>query len=119
MPSRPGNNPAAHRASQVIRQSGSVARQPAVMPPLRSRLLITVPVAPAEEDQPQVTSMNLEVTKTYTVVEGQVAEDMIQYELRDSDGKVLDRGMGDNLADALLGFAIRLENGEDPDLPNN
>ncbi len=114
-----GNNATIHRTPQVIRAHSSVTQQNALLIGRQRRAsFFVVPPAPVEEEQPQVTSLGLEVTRTFTILEAQLAEDVALYELREGDKVLEDRGLG-TITDALLGLAIRLEEGEDPDLPND
>jgi hypothetical protein len=41
------------------------------------------------------------------------------FTLCDGTGTPIDQGVGDELMDAFVAFTIRLEDGPDPDLPNN
>jgi hypothetical protein len=88
-----GNNAAVLRASQVI-SSHSIAQQNAlVRRGQRAASFFTVPPAPVEE-QPEVTSLGLEVTRTFTILEAQLTEDVALYELREGDKVLDDRGVG-------------------------
>ncbi len=119
MSSRSDDTPAAGAVPRVVRPLGVAAQQNALVMRRRRRTsFFVVPPAAVEEGQRPMTSMLQEVTRTHTVLETEVAEGISQFELH-SDGKVVGPGLGSNLADALVGFAIELEAGEDSDLPDN
>ena len=112
------SNMAVHHAPQVIRQSATY-RSPFSY--LRRGSFILAP-APAEEGQTvehEVTSLGLEVTRSYTIKESLIGGGLYQFEVADSEGNPLFTPAAGDRDDALLEIAVWLTEGEDRgDLPD-
>jgi hypothetical protein len=100
-------NPA-HAAIQIIRgESAFVAAMNAVI----RRSAVYVPSPPA------VTTMGLEVTKTFTILEAELPGGASVYELL-IDGQPVWTGAADDRADGLLNALLAIT-GDAPEVPNN
>ncbi len=111
------NNVAAHHAAQVVRQSGSVARQNVALRQ-RSGSFFVVPPAPPEAEPttpPDFTSLGFDVTQRFTLKEARIADDLVQYELLDSEDHVLWTGGGNDPVEGLAKIIVRILLGKDED----
>jgi hypothetical protein len=82
----------------------------------RRSMILNPPPAPPEGQTVEydVTSLGLEVRKSYTIKEAVIGGGFHQFEVIDSDGNAYCVGGGDR-DDALLQIAIWLSDGEDSD----
>lgn len=105
-----GSSVAVHHATQMAhRQSTYTAIQNANR---RRRAVFTV--VPQTTPPLKITSIGLEVTKTFTINQADLGEGMIQYEVLEDD-KLIWSGMGDDPAEGLLKVIIRMVEGDHPD----
>jgi hypothetical protein len=106
---------AVRQAVQVHQQHHQVVQQNMQMQQRRRSMILNPPPAPPEGQTVEydVTSLGLEVRKSYTIKEAVIGGGFHQFEVIDSDGKAYCVGGGDR-DDALLQIAIWISDGEDP-----
>jgi hypothetical protein len=68
---------------------------------------------------PVTTSLGVEVGDVFTLRTAPLGDGFQHFELIDSAGEVVLSGIGDSIVDALMAMGFRLEDGPDPDVPNN